>query len=151
MQAAIPLMVAGQLVQGVAGYSAGRASAKADEANATGEEQGGADQAARIRDSARLAMGSQIGAQAESGFAIGTGSALSSLRESAINAELDVLNVRRQAASRAAAYRARAAQEKRGATMGLIGSLVGAAGTVAGARADYANARGPVASPPPGR
>jgi hypothetical protein len=150
MQAALPLMVAGQLVQGVGNYQAARQSAKADEANATGEERGGADEAARIRDAARLAMGSQIGAQAESGFAVGTGSALSSLRESAINAELDVLNVRRQAASRAAAYRAKASQEKKAATMGLIGSLVGAAGTVAGAKADYANARGPMASPPRG-
>lgn len=138
MQAALPLMVAGSLVQGIAGLKAGQYSQRAAETNALGAERDGALEAARIRDQARLAMGQQIGAQAESGFTPGTGSALDSLRESAIGAELDVLNIRRKAASAAAAQRAQGKMAAQQGKMALVGSLFGAASAVAGHKADYA-------------
>jgi hypothetical protein len=54
-------------------------------------------QANRIRDLARIQLGRQIGAQAESGFAVGTGSAIDSLVESQTNAELDAMDAMRTA------------------------------------------------------
>lgn len=141
MQAALPLQVAGSLVQGVAGYQAGRFNKKVEEVNATNEERDGAAKVARIREAARMAMGRQVGAQAESGFEVGTGTNLDSLRESQINAELDVLNLRREAAGAAAARRAQGEIAAAQGRQALVGGLFGAAGAVANHRADYANSR----------
>lgn len=142
MQAAIPLMMAaGPLIQGIGGYKAAIYTANADEVNATDAERQGAAEAARIRDQARIAMGNQVGAQAESGFAVGTGTALASLRDSAVNAELDVLNARRQAAGQAAAYRAQAHLARQQGTFSLLSGLTGAASAVAGYKSDYAQAK----------
>lgn len=141
MQAALPLMIAGSLVQGIGGMKAANYQARADQANATSAENDGAAQAQQIRDQARMAMGQQIGAQAESGFSIGTGTGLDSLRESAINSELDVLNVRRKAATEAASYRAQAQQAKNQGKFALLGGLFGAANAVASHKLDFAQAK----------
>lgn len=141
MQAALPLMVAGQLVQGLAGYRAGQYNKKVAEVNATTAEREGVAEGDRIRDVARIAMGRQIGAQAESGFEVGTGTAIDSLMESATEAELDIMNARRQAQSRAVAYRTQGAMAAAEGRNKLVGSLFGAAGAVAGAKTDYAQAK----------
>jgi hypothetical protein len=137
----LALQVGGSLVQGIGAKKAGNSQAAADNANAFAAENDGAAQAQQIRDAARLAMGQQVGAQAESGFAVGAGGALNSLRESAINSELDVLNIRRKAATQAAAYRQQAKQAKAQGTMGLVGSLFGAANAVATHFTDFAQAK----------
>lgn len=138
MQAAIPLMVLGSLVQGVGGMQAANANAKIAKQNAHQELVEGAMEAQRIREAARAAMGRQVAAQAESGFVPGTGSALDSLEESAIQAEMDIMNVRRKAALGARAYMTQAAMDKAQGRMALVGGLFGAANAVAGHKADYA-------------
>lgn len=138
--AGLALQVAGPLIQGVAGYQAGKFNKKVEEANAVNDERDGAAEVARVRESARIAMGRQIGAQAESGFDVGTGTNLDSLRESQIGAELDILNTRHKAASSAAARRAQGAVAAAQGRSALVGGFVGAASAVAGYKADYANA-----------
>ncbi|MEA3053561.1 MAG: hypothetical protein QOG72_2464 [Sphingomonadales bacterium] len=139
--AALPLMIAGNLVQGLAGYRAGQFNQKVEEANAIGDERDASAEVARIRDSARVAMGRQVGAQAESGFEVGTGTNLDSLRESQIEAEMDVMNLRRRGASAAAARRAQGEIAAAQGRQALVGGLFGAASAVANHKADYANAR----------
>jgi hypothetical protein len=142
MQAAAPLMIAGSLVQGVAGFRSGQANAAAAKQNARQAELEGVAQEQEVRRAARMAMGQQVGAQAESGFQIGTGTALDSLRESAVNAEMDILNVRRKAQSAAAQQRQQAKAAKMEGVSALVGGLTGAAAAAAGMKADYAQQAG---------
>jgi hypothetical protein len=137
MQAALPLMVAGQLVQGIAGYSAGKANQRIANTNALSEINDGEARAAHVRDISRAAMGDQIGSLAGNGFELG-GSATTRLAESALEAEMEIANERRTARSRAAALRAQGKTAAREGTNRLIGGLFGAAQAVTGARADYA-------------
>lgn len=95
---------AGSLVQGSAAQAAGNYNKAVADANATQTERDGAMRAERIRLGARSQMGEQIAAQGASGFAIGTGSALDALKESQINAALDVLTTRRDATAKARSY-----------------------------------------------
>jgi len=133
MQVAAPLMIAGSLIQGVGGLAAGRKTAAAEKANARAVLEEGNAQEQEVRRASREAMGQQIGAQAESGFMVGTGTALDSLKESAVNAEMDILNVRRKAAAEAAVHRQRAKQAKLQGWMSLVEGVTGAAGAAAGA------------------
>lgn len=143
MQAALPLlMAAGPIVQGVAGYQAGRYNKQVAGANAQAVEAEGAEQALRIRNAARVHMGRQIGAQAESGFEIGTGTAIDSLIESATNAELEAMEARRAAASRATAYRLQGRQAGMEGKNALIASLFSGAAAAVSAKQDYAQASG---------
>lgn len=136
-QAALPLMVGGQLIRGIAGYQAGAYNAQLSRNQAREEEMLGAAEASRIRAEARQTMGRQVAGFAESGFQPGTGSALTTLEESLINRETDVLTARRNAAGRAAGLRSQARMQKRQATFALIGAGIDAASTIAGHRADY--------------
>jgi hypothetical protein len=137
---AIGLKAAGPLLQGVAGYRAGKLNKKIDYANAQAVTAQGAEQAMRIRNLARISMGRQIGAQAESGFEVGTGSAIDSLMESATESELDAMDAQHQANSRALAYRLQGNQAKREGKNALISGVIGAASAVASGVQDYATA-----------
>ncbi len=95
----------GTLVKGAAAKEAGKYQRDVAYAEAKEELTIGNAEELRVRDAARMTMGNQVAAQAESGFGVGTGSALRSLEESAINAELDRLNIRRAAQGRAAGLR----------------------------------------------
>ncbi len=147
MQAAAPLMVAGSLVQGLAGYQSGMYNAAVDKENARQDLREGAVEGEQLRGDARTALGEQVGAQAESGFTPGTGSALESLRQSGINSELDVLQARRKASAAAAANRAKAEMDKRTGQMAALQGLVGAAGAVAGAKGGGIGGRANYAQP----
>jgi hypothetical protein len=135
-------MAAGSIVQGIGGYKAGKFNRKVANRNARMAEQEGVANAERIRNLGRIAMGRQIGAQAESGFEVGTGSAIDSLIESATNIELDAMDARREASSRAYAYRTQGHLAYMEGRNKLIGGFFGAASTVAGGMADYAAAKG---------
>jgi hypothetical protein len=139
--AALPLiMAAGQVVQGVAGYAAGRKNRKALRAQALDEINNGAVEAERIRSAAREAMGGQVAAQFSNGMFGGTGSALDALAESQINAAIDGLSVKREAESKARALRQQGQQAAAQGRDALIGGAFGAVSTYAGARADWASA-----------
>lgn len=142
MQAALPLMVVGSLVQGVAGYQSGQYNKKVAKANARNVQAEGLEQATRIRAAGRVAMGRQIAAQGESGFEVGSGSALDTLLESATNSELEAMDAWRQARSQAAGYRSQGAMAGREGAGALVQGFFGAASAVAGSKNDYASARG---------
>lgn len=139
----VALMAAGSLIQGVAGFKAGQYNRAVAGANAQTAEAEGASQVQRLRDASRVRLGMQLGAQAESGFAIGAGSAIDSLVESATNAELEAMEARRLATARATAYRISGKQAYAEGKGALGRGLFGAAAAVRpGAKADYASARG---------
>jgi hypothetical protein len=137
----IALLAAGALVKGIAGYQAGQANKKIAGMNARTSLEEGNAQAIRIRDLARVQLGKQIGAQAESGFEVGTGSAIDSLVESQTNSELDAMDALRQSQSRANAYKFQGAQAAQEGKFALISGFVGAASSVASGAQDYATAK----------
>lgn len=140
MQAAIPIMVAGALVKGVAGLSAARHNAAALRGQAAEEQQLGAAQVTQIRAQARTAMGRQVASFAESGFAPGVGTAASALEESLMQREMDVMTTRRNAAGKAAGLRKQAKMTMTQGVLGAIGAGVSAASAISGYKADYASA-----------
>lgn len=137
MQAAIPLMVAGAAVKGIGGIAAGNFNAKVANRQADEELAIGAAEEEGVRDAARLQMGLQSAAQAESGFVPGTGSALGALEESAINAELDRMTIRRAATGRAQGLRLQGKMAKREGRMAAVEAAIGAASSIAGYKANY--------------
>lgn len=128
------IQVAGALIQGAGGMEAGKYNRDVYNAQAGDELAVGNAEALRVRDLARAQMGLQAAGQAESGFAPGTGSSLRMLEESAINAELDILNIRRAAEGRAAALRAQAKMAKKEGQMAMTAAMFGSAGHVVAAR-----------------
>lgn len=141
-QAALPLMAAGALLKGVAGFQAGQYNAGVQRAQAQEELAMGVAEAAQVRDAARRTMVNQLGAMAESGFTIGEGSALGALEESLIAREVDVMQVQRTSLGRAAGLRAQARQSSRAGFFALAEGAIGAAGAISNYRADYAAASG---------
>lgn len=129
----------GSLVSGAASYEAGKYNKRVAEQNAIGSLREGAAEEARIREVARAQIGQQVAAQGASGFQMGTGSALDALTESQINATLDALNARREAASRAQGYRVQGAQAMSAGKNAYTASLFQAASTVLDYKADWAS------------
>lgn len=123
------MQIAGNIVQGVAGYRAGQQNAASLRAAAHDELNTGADAEAQIREQARKAMGQQVASQFGNGFLGGTGSAIDTLAESQINATLDALRVRRAAANKASSYNFQAKTAKEQAWFSLASGLLGAGST----------------------
>lgn len=138
---AIAATAGGQIFKGIAANKAGKFNQKVDEANAIDALREGSAQVQRIRDASRLQLGQQIGAQAESGFEIGTGTAIDSLLESQTNAELDAMDAQRQARSRYNAFMLQGQQARSEGKNALISGLIGAAGSVASGIQDYATGK----------
>lgn len=145
-----PLAIGGKLIQGFGGLQAGNAARKAAYAQAREAENVGAAQELRVRENARKAIGQQVAAQFSNGMLGGTGSALDALMESQVNAALDAMQVRRDAAGRAAAMRAEGDNARAEGRWGLAGALLGAANAAVGMKDDWAAARRGV-TPMPGR
>ncbi len=137
------LMIVGTGVKAFAQNSAGVHNKRVAYAQASEEELAGSQKELRIRESARKAIGQQVAAQAGNGFLGGTGSALDALAESQINAELDVLTIRREAMSRAKSLRDQGDMAKREGQMNAIGSILGGASSLYGMSQDWAAARKP--------
>lgn len=141
MQAAIPLMIAGAVASAGGQFIAGQQNASVLKTKAREEMlQGNAEQS-RIRSAAREAMGRQVMAAAESGFAPGHGTALVELEESLINRELDILTSKRNASARAAGLKQQAKFAKREAAFGAVATLLQGAGAAAGHAQGMAAAR----------
>jgi hypothetical protein len=88
----------GSIQQGMAARNAGKYTRSIMKQNGRNAENDGLEQRDRIRTASRIAMGRQLVAQGGSGFAMGTGSALDELRESATEREIDLATIRRQSA-----------------------------------------------------
>lgn len=129
-------------------FGAARNEAKMLGENARRTEYDGAIQGQEMRRESRAAIGEQLAAGAASGVAIGTGSALDLIGESAQEAEFEILNLRRQAADQAAGLRYQAKVIRRGATAQLfrdvinIGTQAASAASGAGDAAAISAARG---------
>jgi hypothetical protein len=129
-------------------YGAARQEARALDENARRTDYDGAIQGQEMRMESRAAIGEQLAAGAASGVAIGTGSALDLIGESAQEAEFEILNLRRQAADQSANLRYQAKVTRRGATSALFrdlintGSQAASAASGAGDAAALSAARG---------
>jgi hypothetical protein len=120
---------AGSVLGGLAANESGKYTRKVMRINGQNANRDGAEQASRIREAARLAMGRQAVAGGSSGFQMGSGSALDSLRESAIEREIDVATVRKQAASKATAFGQQGDIARAQGRSAMIGGFIsGAAG-----------------------
>lgn len=135
------LMGAGKLVQGVGGLKAGNANARTLNRQSREELAAGVAEEARVRDAARATDGELIAAQFSNGMMGGTGSALDYLRESKVNASLDMLEIRRQAMGKAMQLRAQAKQQKTQGRFALLEGILGAGSSIASMNADWADAR----------
>lgn len=145
---AMPLIlsIAGPVLKGAAGYGAGQQNAAALEAQANEEALAGAQTELRIRDSARKAIGEQLAAQGSNGFLGGTGSALEALTESQVNAALDAMLVRRDAAMKSSALREQAGMQRRQAKLSVVEGLIGAGSAYLATKADWAAVKPPPVS-----
>lgn len=130
---------------------AGNENKKQAYGQAREEEAAGAERELRIRAAASKAIGEQAAAQSANGFMGGTGSALDALAESQINAVLDAMTVRREAAGRARALRAGGDQAQRMGRMSAIETMIGTAGQVWGIKSDWAAVKAPYGTPVPQR
>jgi len=135
------LAIAGPLVKGLGANAAYKANARAADEAAVGELNDGVAEEARIRDAARLAMGRQIAGQAVSGFQLNQGSAYDALLESQVNATIDALNVRREAAGRSRSWREKARSERQAGTSALISAGFDAVGGALAMKRDWAAAK----------
>lgn len=126
-----PIKAFGDVYEGAASYAAGKASNQNAQRNADVTLQEGAADSERIRSQARATMGEAIAAQGATGFQIGTGTALEQLRESKINSELDIAQVRRKAQISADTQRYKGALDLLEGKWNRAASTVRAAGDVA--------------------
>lgn len=133
--------IAGNIVKGVGSFAAGQANAKALHAQAKEEGIAGAAQEAQIREVSRKAIGEQVAGQFSNGFQGGTGSALDALHESAVNAAIDVMRVRREATLRAENMRKQGHQAAVQSWFDLASGLLGAGASAQGMKSDWAAAR----------
>lgn len=148
MQAMAAAAAVGKIVQGVGGLVAGNANARALKRQSREELALGVAEETRVREAARASDGELIAAQFANGMMGGTGSALDALRESKVNAALDILQIRRQSMGKAMALRAQAKQEKTRGRFALLEGVLGAASSVNQMSSDWADARRGQSAPP---
>jgi DNA-binding helix-hairpin-helix protein with protein kinase domain len=141
MQALPFLAAAGSMVQGVAGFAAGNADAKRQKMQAAEDERATTAEIERMRDEQRAAIGVQLAAQVSNGIEGGSGTALDALRQSQINAALDVIEVRRQGAARAKALREGAKSSRLQGQLSLLSGVLGAGSSYIKTSSDWAQER----------
>lgn len=135
------MQAAGNVVQGVAGYEAGKYNRDLNNTMAIEEGRAGAAREAEIREAARMAIGDQLAGQGGSGFQMGSGSAVDALAMSQVNAALDALAARRDATGRARARTIEGKQAMAAGENALTVGMIGAASNVASMKSDWAAAR----------
>lgn len=138
---AAALAMAKPIIEGVGAFKASRANAAALDAQAWEEQQAAVVQEADLRAEARGAIGQQLAGQFSGGIEGGTGSALDYLRESQINAALDVLRIRREGTVKATTLKKQASNTRTQGNFALAGALVGAGSQAMGMKNDWAAAR----------
>lgn len=141
MSIAAALQAVGSIVQGIGAFKASRANAAALEAQAWEEQQAAVQQEADLRMQARDAIGQQLASQFSGGIEGGTGSALDYLRESQINAALDVLRIRREGTVKATTLKKQAKATRTQGYFALATSVLGAGSSMAQINGDWAAAR----------
>lgn len=117
----------GSILGGIAANNAGKYTRKVMRINERNTLNDSVEQGARIRDAARIHMGRQLVEQGASGFQMGTGSALDALRESAIEREVDLATVRRQAKLKADGFRQQGDMARAQGKSAMIGGFISGA------------------------
>lgn len=135
------LAVSGPMLQGITGLQAGNRNARRLNEQAQEERRATAGEIRRTRDTQRAMIGEQIAAQVSNGLEGGSGTALDALRQSQVEAALDVMEMRRQGEQRAFALRERAKDAKREGRLALVQGVLGAASNVMKMRSDWAQER----------
>jgi hypothetical protein len=144
MAAAAPfIMAAGSIVQGVAGLSAGNANAKRLRMQRDEEGRATAGEIRRMKDEQRAVIGEQLAAQVSGGLEGGSGTALASLRQSQIEAALDVMELRRQGEFKMRALEQGAKDSKREGRFALLSGVLGAGSSFVKGSNDWALERRP--------
>ncbi len=128
----------GSIMKGIGGYEAGKTNARIAEYNKQNSWNDETGQEAQVRDQARLAMGEQIASEGGSGIQLGTGSAADVLQQSAINAQLDAMNLRRKATIAGENDDLQAWQAKQQGKAAFLGGIEDAASSVFSGAANYA-------------
>ena len=144
MIGALPFIAAGaSLLKGFGGYAAGQANSRAAREAAREKRGAAAAQGRRVREDARRKIGEQLAAMAGSGMmgASAGGSALDALRQSQIEAALDVMELRRQGAAEGRALDMEARQAKRAGQFALLEGVLGAGSSYVGMKQDWAQVR----------
>lgn len=136
------LKAVGTLVSAAGQEQAGKYNARVQEAQAEDELRTGAAEELAMRSAARRQIGAQAAGLAESGFAPGTGSALTALEESLISRELDALNIERGAFGRAQGLRQRAGLSRYEGRLAMNAGLINAAAQAADSAANVISAGG---------
>lgn len=147
MQALPILSTVGSVVQGVGALRAGNANFRAGMEAARERQALGAEEERRIREEARRAIGDQFEALGSGGFEANSGTGLDALRESQVQAAIDVLTLRRSRSSEARSLEAQARQSRTEGRLALVSGLLGGAASLARQQHDWAHARPPGTSP----
>lgn len=130
---AIPmaLAAAGSLIGGIEENGALNAAARADLENARLTTLQGELDAQDTRREERLAAGAGLAMAAGGGEALGTGTIADLFEQSALNREMDIANLRVQAAGEAKNLTAAAKAKRKAAKFALIKGVIGAASEIA--------------------
>ena len=130
---AIPmaLAAAGSLIGGIEENGALNAAARADLENARLTTLQGELDAQDTRREERLAAGAGLAMAAGGGEALGTGTIADLFEQSALNREMDIANLRVQAAGEAKNLTAAAKAKRKAAKFALIKGIIGAGSAVA--------------------
>lgn len=131
----------GSVVGGIHAKQAGDQNRTALYGQALEEEGAGNAQAIRIKEQARKAIGEQAAAQWGNGFTGGSGSALDALTESQVNATLDMMQVRRDAAAKARSLRAEGDMRAQQGRFALAEGIISGAAKLAGGASDWSAAK----------
>jgi hypothetical protein len=120
---------AGSVLGGLAANEAGKYTRKVMRINGQNAQRDGVEQAARIREAARLAMGRQARRRRLERFPDGKRLGARCLRESAIEREIDLATVRKQATMKATAFGQQGDIARAQGRSAMIGGFIsGAAG-----------------------
>jgi hypothetical protein len=130
----------GALYAGLAQNAAARASARALDENARRARGDGAAEVAAIRRAMRATLGAGVAATGAGGFALAEGSALDVLRQSALDAETDILTARRQAEMTASGLEFEARQQRLAGRQALVASALQAGDAMASSRSGSGSA-----------
>jgi hypothetical protein len=122
----------GALMQGIAGFQAGKANARMARAEANAALRQGVAQDDEIRSTARRTAGEAIAAMGANGGQIGTGSALDAMRDIELESGLDRLRVKTQAKNTYAAKQAQSRLYQRQGGWQLLASATDAASAFMG-------------------
>jgi hypothetical protein len=142
------LKVGSKVAGGIAKNRASKQQKRALYGQAREEEAAGEAQRLRLRDQSRRAIGEQLAGQFANGFLGGTGSALDALTESQVEATLDMLEVRRQAAGKASRLREEGDMRRQEGRFGLAEGLIGGAVEGFGMVKDWAAVNAGSSAPP---